>query len=152
MAAGSAGWVGVDRRGDTLAVVSSLSDTVYLMTTQGRMLERIPVPTQSFRRLDPAQPLPDGRGGLAAARAWFGSFSLMSDVFWIGDTFVVQYQDRTRPQPDWRLVGMRRDGARTFEAIDTPQLLAADRATRTLWFVSPQSLTPGTWRPGRLRP
>lgn len=150
MAAGSAGWVGVDQRGDTLAVVSSLADTVYLMTTGGRMLERIPVPSRAFRRLDPARPLPDARGGLVAAREWFGSFSLMSDVFWMGDTFLVQFQDRTGPQPSWRLVGMGRDGRQTFEVVDSPMLLAADRASGLLYFVSPGSETPNVWRAARL--
>lgn len=152
MAAGSAGWVGVDQRGDTLAVVSSLADTVYLMTTGGRMLERIAVPSRAFRRLDPASPLPDARGGLVAVREWFGSFSLMSDVFWVGDTFLVQFQDRMGPQPSWRLLGMRRDGRRTFEAVDTPKLLAADGASGLLYFVSPRSETPNVWRSARLVP
>lgn len=150
MAAGSAGWVGVDRRADTLAVVHSLSDTVYLMTTRGAMLERIPLASRTFRRLDPGKPLPDGRGGIAAARAWFGSFSLISDVFWMGDTFVVQFQDRVGPQPHWRLVGMTRDGRGRFEAVDTPHLLAADRAAGLLYFVSPHSVTPNVWRSARL--
>lgn len=150
MAAGSAGWVGVDQRGDTLAVVSSLADTVYLMTTGGRMLERIPVPSKAFRQLDPERPLPDARGGLVAAREWFGSFSLMSDVFWVGDTFVVQFQDRTGPQPSWRLVGMGRDGRQTFEVVDSPMLLAADKPSGLLYFVSPESETPNVWRAARL--
>lgn len=149
MAAGSAGWVGVDRRGDTLAVVSSLADTVYLMTTGGRMLERIPVPARAFRRLDPSRPLPDTRGGLVAARKWFGSFSLMSDVFWVGDSFVVQFQDRTGPAPSWRLVAMGRDGRRRFEVVDTPKLLTSD-ASGLLYFVSPESETPNVWRAARL--
>lgn len=150
LAAGSAGWVGVDRRGDTLAVVFSLSDTLYLMRTDGTMLERVPVPTRAFRRLDPGRPLPDARGGIVAAREWFGSFSLMSDVFWMGDTFVVQFQDRKGPQPHWRLVGMKRDGKQTFEAVDTPNLLAADRSSGLLYFVSPESATPNVWRAARL--
>lgn len=151
IAAATAGWVGVDRRGDTLAVVTSLSDTVYLMTAEGRMLQRIPVPSRAFRRLDPETPLPGRAGGIDEARAWFGSFSLMSDVFWLGDTLLVQFQDRQGREPHWRLVGMTRDGSRLFEVVDTPNLLAVDHASRELFFVSPESETPNVWRSARLR-
>jgi hypothetical protein len=150
IAAASAGWISVDRRGDTLAVVFALSDTVYLMTTQGRMLERIPIPAKHLRRLDPRAPAPDTRGGLAAARKWFGSFSMISDVFWLGDMFLIQYQDRKGPQPDWRLLGMTRRGSPRFEAVDTPHLVAVDRDAARLYFVAPGSDTPNEWRTARL--
>lgn len=151
IAATTAGWVGVDHHGDTLAVVSSLSDTVYLMTTRGDMLERIPIPSETLRRLDPDKPLPDGRGGIVGAREWFSTFSLISDVFWIGNRFVVQFQDRLGPQPHWRLVGMTRDGQRTFEVVDTPNLLAVDRTSGLLYFVAPNADAPNVWRAARLR-
>ena len=151
VAAASAGWISVDRRADTLAVVFALSDTVYLMTVQGRMLERIPIPAKSLRRLDPHAPMPDPSRGIAAARQWFGSFSLISDVFWLGDTFLIQYQDRKRPEPDWRLLGMKRDGGPRFEVVDTPKLLMVDRTSGVLYFVAPESETPNVWRTARLR-
>jgi hypothetical protein len=150
VAAATAGWVGMDRRGDTLAVVSSLSDTVYLMSLQGRMLDRIPVPAASFRRLDPDKPLPGARGGIVAAREWLGSFSLMSDVHWLGDTLIVQFQDRRGPEPHWRLVGMTRAGERVFEVVDSPYLLASDKSSGQLYFVDPRSPAPNAWRVGRL--
>lgn len=151
VAAATAGWVGMDRRGDTLAVVSSLSDTVYLVSLQGRMLERIPIPAASLRRLDPDRPLPGAQGGVVAAREWLGSFSLVSDVHWLGDTLVVQFQDRKGPEPHWRLVGMTRAGRRVFEIIDSPYLLASDRSSGRLYFVAPGSPAPNVWRVGRLR-
>ncbi len=151
VAARAAGWVGFDRRGDTLAVVTSLSDTLYLMTVQGRMLERIPIPSTALRRLDPDMALPTGRGSIGEARKWISSFSLIADVHWIGDTFVVQYQDRLRPEPDWSLIGMTREGRRTFESVDTPKLLASDQDDRLLYLVSPESDTPNVWRAARLR-
>lgn len=146
----TAGWTAADRRGDTLAVVSSLSDTVYLMSTAGERYGQVPIPARGFRRLDPDTRRPDPRGGLAAVRQWLGSFSLISDVFWVGDTFIVQYQDRTGPQPRWRFVAFGRDGRRRFEVIDSPKLLAADRDSGLLYFVSPDSPTPNVWRAGRL--
>lgn len=150
MAAGSAGWVSMDIRGDTLAVVSSLSDTVYLLSIDGAIRERIPLPSTGLRRLDPSKPLPDARGGLVSAREWFGSFSLISDVHWIDDTFLVQYQDRVGPTPAWRLIGLTRTGRRTFEVIDTPNLIATDPSSDSLFFVSPTSLAPNVWRSARL--
>lgn len=146
----TAGWTAADRRGDTLAVVSSLSDTVYLMSTTGERYEQIPIPARGFRRLDPDTPRPDPRGGLTSVRRWLGSFSLISDVFWLGDTFIVQYQDRTGPQPRWRFVAFGRDGRRKYEVIDSPKLLIADRESGLLYFVSPESVTPNVWRAGRL--
>lgn len=151
VAANAAGWVGFDRRGDTLAVVTSLSDTVYLMTVQGRMLERIPIPSTALRRLDPNMALPTGTGAIGEARKWISSFSLIANVHWIGNTFVVQYQDRMRPEPDWRLIGMTREGRRTFESVDTPELLASDQGERLLYLVSPESDTPNVWRTARLQ-
>ena len=150
VAAASAGWIGMDRRGDTLAVVFALSDTVYLMTTEGTIVDRIPIPAQALRRLDPDMPLPGRGSGIVGAREWFGAFSLVSDVFWVGETLLVQYQDRKGPAPDWRLVAFRRDGTRLFEVLDTPKLLAVDDDADLLYFVSPDADAPNRWRTARL--
>lgn len=151
VAAASAGWVGIDRRGDTLAVVTSLSDTVYLLTMEGEPREKLAIPSLALRPLGADAALPDPRAGLDGARAWFGSFSLISDVHWLGDTLLVQFQDRRGRTPDWRIVAFTREGQRIFEGLDTPYLLAADRETGLLYFVSPDSETPNAWRAGRLR-
>lgn len=150
MAAGSAGWIGMDRRADTLAVVFALSDTVYLMTAGGAMVDRIAIPAEGFRRLSPDIEMPGRGGGILAAREWFASFSLVSHVFWLGDTLLVQYQDRNGPEPDWRLVGLTRTGQRIFEVMDSPQLLAVDHSSGLLYFESPDSDLPNVWRAARL--
>lgn len=151
VAAQAAGWVGFDRRGDTLAVVTSLSDTLHLIDLRGTVLERIPIPFRAFRRLDPAMDLPTGSGDIGEARRWLGSFSMVAHVHWLPEGFVIQYQDRVRPQPDWRVLGMSREGRWLFEVVDSPMLVASQPEDGVLYFVSPQSETPNVWRMARLR-
>jgi hypothetical protein len=88
---------------------------------------------------------------LLSAREWFGRFSLLSDVFWLRDGFLVQYQDRAGVEPRWRLLRLTRDGRTLFESVDTPRLLAVDSASETLWFVRPGSPTPDEWSAAHLR-
>ncbi len=150
LADNTTGWASVDRLGDTLAVVSALSDTVYLTSTSGERYAQISIPARGYRLLDPRLRRPDPKGGTQEIRRWLGSFSLNSDVFWLGGTFIVQYQDRTGPQPKWRFVVFGRDGRRKYEVIDSPKLLMVDRASGLLYFVAPESPTPNVWRVGRL--
>jgi hypothetical protein len=150
MAAQLAGWVNADRRGDTLAVVTSLSDTIYLLSMDGAPLEKIPMRAANFRPLNPRKPTPNSRRGIVGAREWIGSFSLISHVHWVGNTFVVQYQDRDGPIPNWRLLGVERDGRPSFEIVDSPMLLATDDSSGILYLVAPGSLTPNMWRSARL--
>jgi hypothetical protein len=150
LAANTAGFVSTAVRGDTIAATFSLSDTVYLFDRRGRALGKVPVPFRGFRRLDEDAPLPGRNGGVVQAREWVGTFSLVSDLFWLADgTFVVQYQDREGPEPRWRLLRMTRDGRRLFESRDTPRLLAADPASGSLYFVTPGSETPNRWSRAR---
>lgn len=151
MAAGVAGWVEFARRGDTLAVVTSLSDTVYLMTLHGRVLERIAIPSTALRRLDPNMALPGRRDDIGEARQWMSQFSLISHIHWIGDTFIVQYLNLARPEPRWGLIAMRRDGAGLVDAVDTPELFFADPATGLLYLQAPEEPAPNVWRVARLR-
>lgn len=149
-AANTAGLMGAARRGDTVAAVFALSDTIRLFDFAGRPLGTIPLRAQGLRRFDPAMRMP--RMDLVSVREWIGSFSLISDLWWLRDgSFLVQYQDREGPEPKWRLVHLARDGRRLFESKDTPLLVAVDPATDTLWFVRPGSPTPNVWASARLR-
>jgi len=136
-------------RGDTIAVVSALADTVYLFDAGGAALAKLPVPFRHFR------PVPRNAPSGAQREktiAWFSSFSLVSHAFWAGDgSFLVQYQDRDGPEIHWRLLRMARDGRPLFELRDTPQLLTTDPASGRLWFVDPASPTPNAWSVARLR-
>lgn len=149
-AANTAGLLGASARGDTLATVFALSDTIYLFDLAGRRLGTVPLRAEGLRRFDPAMRMP--RMDLVSVREWFGRFSLVSDVWWLRDgSFLVQYQDREGVEPRWRLVHLARDGRRLFESKDTPYLVAVDPATDTLWFVRPGSPTPNAWTSARLR-
>ncbi len=148
-AANTAGLVGADVHGDTVAAVFALSDTIYLFDLAGRRLGTLPIRSRTLRRFDPGMRLP--RMDLVSAREWFGRFSLISDVFWTRGGFLVQYQDRDGVEPRWRLLFLDRTGRIVFEAVDTPHLLAVDPATQTLWFVRPGSPTPNEWSAARLR-
>lgn len=143
-AANTAGILGAAARGDTIAAVFALSDSVYLFDLRGRRLSAVPIPSAGLRRFDPDMSPP--HADIVSAREWFGRFSLVSNVWWTRDGgFVVQYQDRVGVEPHWRLVRMTRDGRRLFESTETPHLLAVDAAADTLWFVKPSSPTPNEW-------
>jgi hypothetical protein len=148
-AANTAGLVGAAQRGDTLAAVFALSDTIYLFDLSGRRLGTVPLRAEGLRRFDPAMRMP--RMELVGVREWIGRFSLVTDLWWLRDgSFLVQYQDREGVEPKWRLVHLARDGRRLFESKDTPYLVAVD-PTDTLWFVQPGSPTPNAWASARLR-
>ena len=143
IAAATAGFVAADVRGDTVAAAFALTDTLYFFGLDGRRLGAVPIPFRHFRRLSENRPVPSQLAGLTAARAWVGSFSMISDVFWLRDgTFLVQYQDRVGSEPRWRLLRMRRDGTPLFEAVGTPYLMQVDPATGVLYFQKPGSAVP----------
>lgn len=152
VAANTAGFVDVAVRGDTIAAIFALSDTVYLFQTNGDVVDKIPVPFRFFRHLSEDVPLPSPNAGVVKAREWIGSFSMIANVFWLPDgSFLVQYQDRNGPTPQWRLMHMGRHGQHLREVVDSPQLLAVDSSGPTLYFVDPSSLTPDRWKAARLR-
>ena len=152
LAANTAGFVSADRRGDVIAATFSLRDTIYFFDLQGNPRGQVPMNSQFYRRLSSESPLPSGKGGVVGAREWLGSFSLVSNVFWVSDdTLIVQYQDRVGTEPKWRLLGLRRDGSRLFEVVDSPYLIAVDKANGWLYFVKPGSPTPNFWSRARLR-
>lgn len=152
LAANTAGFVSADRRGDVIAATFSLRDTIYFFDLQGKPRGQVPMPSQFYRRLSSESPLPSQKGGVVGAREWIGSFSLISNVFWASDdTLIVQYQDRVGTEPRWRLLGLRRDGSRLFEVVDSPYLITVDQANGWLYFVKPGSPTPNFWSRARLR-
>jgi hypothetical protein len=152
LAANTAGFVSAALRGDTIAAVFSLRDTIYFFDPHGTARGQMPLPSGHFRRLAPERGLPSAKGGVVGAREWFGSFSLLSNVFWMADgTLIVQYQDRVGTEPRWRLLGVRRDGSRLFEVTDTPYLVTIDQATGWLYFVKPGAPAPNVWSRARLR-
>ncbi|HEU4452687.1 MAG TPA: hypothetical protein VFR81_06480 [Longimicrobium sp.] len=135
-----AGTADVAARGDTLAAVFALSDTVFLFDVRGRLLERVPIPFQRFRR--PTEPMPK-LAGIDEYRKWASGFSAISQIHWLSDgSFIIQYFDTDGMTPRWRLAHLTRRGRRLFEVLDSPQLLAVSQASDSLYFVTPDAETP----------
>lgn len=142
------GFADVAVRGDTLAVLFALSDTVYLFDVNGQPLEKIKIPFEHFRRL--REPMPHDASPEEFIR-WQESYSAASQLFWEPDgSFLVQYFDRRDNESRWRLLRMTRHGGRLFELRDTPKLLTLAGEDPTLVFVHPESETPNLWSTARL--
>jgi hypothetical protein len=145
-----AGTSGVAVRGDTIAAVFALTDSVFLHSGDGRLLESIHIPFQHFR---PAvEPLPM-KASLSEYREWGSKFSAISKIFWTANgDFLIQYYDTDGLNPAWRLLRMDRQGRRVFELIDSPELLAVSAPESRLFFIEPSTLTPNRWLTAEFRP
>ncbi len=137
------GFVDVAARGDTIAAVYSVSDTVYLFGIGGNLRDKVPLNSDHFR-LATSDPPPPG-SPIKAIRDWVSSFSMMSHVFWTRNgNLLVQYQDRDGTIRKWRLTEVARDGTPVFDVTDTPRLLGS-RGDSTFYFVSPDAEAPNRW-------
>lgn len=134
-------------RGDTLAVVFALQDTLHLFLRGGREIGKMPLPFRGFRRLsDPLSP----EGSPEQFQSWLESFSATTDLYWLPDgSFLVQYLDQKRSDRVWSLLHMRRDGGPLWETAGSPKLLAT-AADGSLVFVRPGAEAPNVWSIGRV--
>lgn len=143
------GAVDVAVRGDTVAATIALSDTVYLFTTAGRALEKLPVPSRHFRHVRRAPP-DNLQEDTDARLEWSRSFSRMSKIFWAPDgSLFVQYFDIRDSDPQWSFVHMRRGREPAIEVHDNPRLLAVSPFDSRLYFIHPESQVPNVWVIGR---
>lgn len=138
-------------KGDTVAAVYSLSDTVYLFGLDGSTRGRIPLHIGGLRPVKRPD-FPAQRPSMPAVNAWLSTFSHLSQVFWTpsGD-FLVQYYDMVENEPKWRLARVTRNGDAVFDAADTPKLLGTATDGTRLYFTSPESLVPNVWITASLR-
>jgi hypothetical protein len=144
------GAVDVAIRGDTVAATIALSDTVYLFMTDGRAVDKLPMPSRQFRhvRRGPPENLQEDTD---ARLEWSRSFSRMSKVFWAPDgSLYVQYFDIRESDPQWSFVHMRRGDAPAVEVHDNPRLLAVSPSDSRLYFIHPHSQVPSEWVIGRI--
>jgi hypothetical protein len=140
-----AGAVDVAVRHDTVAAIVALSDTVYLFTTDGRAVGKLPMPSRHFRQITRPPP-PNLQEDVGARVAWSSSFSRMSKVFWAADgSLYVQYFDLEQVDPRWSLIHMRRGGTPPVEMHDVPRLLTVSPFDNRLYFINPQTLEPNQW-------
>lgn len=142
-----AGSAAVAVRGDTVAVLFSLADSIALYTRQGTLLQVLPIPYRFFRPMREAMP-----DEPVAVRAWGQTFSSASNLFWLADgSFLVQYLDvaGVPGMGRWSLFAMTRGGNPLFELLDTPRLLTTD-GRNGLVFLSPGVEEPNAWTLARL--
>lgn len=133
-------------RGDTIAAVFALTDSVYLFTSGGERIETVPIPFRHFRPAREPIPL---RASLPEYREWGSRFSAISRIYWTNQYFLIQYYDTDGIYPRWKLIVMSRRGEWRFEG-ESPQLLTVSPKDGYLYFVEPQSLTPNHWLAARL--
>jgi hypothetical protein len=134
-------------RGDTVATVFTLSDSVYLFTVSGQRIAALKIPYPRFAR----SPQPPATGsGQEELAAWVAGFTLTSDVFWTDDGFLVQYREHENLLPRWRLLRMDRQGRGIFHVPESGRLLAAT-VGGLLTFADPEWDLPNRWLVGRLK-
>jgi hypothetical protein len=114
------GRVHVADRGGRLAVVHSLSDTVYLFDRLGVLQSSVPIPIDSFT-------VPAGLpeiNSLAKRRQWIDRRTLLWDVFWVGEReLMVQTVMGRRSDAVYTLVQLDTTGRRMWRIERSPRLL-----------------------------
>lgn len=138
-------------RGDTIAAVFALTDSVYFFSLDGTLQDRTAIPFRHFRPV--RDPMPGGAAPVREFVEWSEGFSSISQVSWTADgNLLVEYFDISDNFPAWRLIHLTRTGHRVFfEARDTPRLLAADPITGSVLLVAPGAEAPNRWARVRLR-
>lgn len=142
------GQVSFGIRGDTIAAVSALTDTLYVFTAAGVTLETVAIPFRGFRRMSAGD---ESAESLEAITQLLDQSHLISDLYWLSDGSVVfQYERPRGPDSDWNVMRMTRNGEFVFDIANTPRLLTVDNDDM-FYFLDPQSMTPDKWIVARLR-
>lgn len=135
-------------RGDSIAALFALSDSIFLFTRGGARVGALPIRARGMRPMGEKFP----GGGREEYMRWQESFSVPSRVFWLSDgSFLVQYYDMVANDQRFSLVRLSRDGEPIFEIPRTPRLLALSPDGGTLLFTNPGAEAPNEWRLATLR-
>ena len=143
-----AGSADVAVRGNTVAAVFALSDSVYLFDLQGVRRRAIEIPSSSFRKM--TELMPQG-GDPEAINRWLESFSSSAEVFLGESVIFLQHYDYVKGQPRWRLLGIGSGDEPLFEVEDNPKLLAVSEHNDMLLFISPDAEQPNVLYAAHLR-
>lgn len=129
-------------RGDRLAVVHMLSDTLVFVDRYGVELSRVRIPIDPF--VAPIGPLPPLETE-AERRAWTSQFTHVVNVFWIeDDQLIVQWQKLTGVLGiDRGIVQMDTTGSRVWAIAPAPTLVAV--RGDEFFFLDPQAEAPNRW-------
>jgi hypothetical protein len=141
-------------RGDTIASIFVYSDTIYLHTTDGTLIQRIPFATEYFEseRTSPAD--------YSFYMDWMKSVSKSWRIFWLNDgSFLIEYY-RPLPVEEWiprttqpsprALMRMSRGGRLMFDILDPPTIATVDPAGN-VYFHDELSLLPNHLIKARLK-
>jgi hypothetical protein len=108
-------------RGDRLAVVHSLSDTLFVFDRAGTAISAVHIPVEPFRV--PKGPLPQV-SSLEKRREWTDQWTFLSDVFWVDDeNVIVQWARGRRRHAAYGLVQINTSGRQVWSMTRTPRLL-----------------------------
>ncbi len=135
-------------KGNLLAAVYTLSDTLVLFDLAGTEISRIRIPIDPF--IAPTGPLPQVATP-AERQAWVNQFTHIMSVFWIeDDQLIVQWAKGTGLGVDWGLVQVDTTGRRVWAVAPAPRLLAVRNdefffqdpraGARNRWLVAKQNL------------
>jgi hypothetical protein len=153
-AASLAGYTRAAVRNGTVAAVFGASDTIYFyQLPDGSPAGQVPIPSEQFRpapEREPGRTITDPR----ARAEWVSAFDLMADVSWLPDgSLMVAYQsvdgDRALTRR-WHLLGMTRDGRRTFEFRNFSRLVGTDPESGRAYLVDRKATEPNQWSVARL--
>lgn len=118
----SLGRAHVALRGNRLAVIHELSDTLHVFDRRGNRVSRVRIPVESF--VFPVGPPPPSIGSIPEAVAWSDRFTFLSDVFWRDNgAIVVQWSLGSGDSLTWGLVQMDTLGQKMWMLPRTPRLL-----------------------------
>lgn len=142
-------WTRATVRGDTVAAIFSVSDSVYLFTLAGDSLGTIPLPSKHFRRAGREGPPAGARTNPVERAGWLSRFDYMADVAWLSDGQLLVTYISLDPgkalERQWHLLRMGRDGSNAREVREVPRLLAVDARTDSLYFLNPASEVASEW-------
>lgn len=128
-------------RGDRLAVVHMLSDTLVFLDHYGVELSKVRIPIDPF--VAPIGP-PSQAETMAGPREWLRQFTHVQDVFWIeDDQLIVQWQKLTDLGIDRGIVQMDTTGSRVWAIAPAPRLVAV--RGDEFFFLDPEAEAPNRW-------
>jgi WD40 repeat protein len=142
----SANFIVTARRGDTVAIAFSISDSIFFHNIDGTRVDAIRIPADSFRKIPDVLPADRINSDPDYRAAWLKSFDVISNMKWLPDgTLVVSYGAFAGGRVESAfLVHTTRSGVRLMETR-TPLLLAVDDASGTLYFSAAGADVPDRW-------
>ena len=108
-------------RGDKIAAIHRLSDTLFVFDRSGTELTGVPIPVDTFMA-------PEGRlpniSSMAERQRWIDQFTFMDHLFWIDDDeLIVQWVSGSGVHIVYGLVQMNLTGQLVWTLTGTPRLL-----------------------------